>query len=687
MLLILNLVFIAEFLLTSFSTVQSMSVTLDTENSEEGEFSRYKISKKLVKRLRKRGILKLYPVQYKTFDSIYNGNDAVVLARTGTGKTLAFSLPIVQILLKSKITRQRFRKPVVLVLAPTRELVVQITTDFQSLCEDDLSILSVYGGVPIGRQCSSLRNGVDVLIGTPGRIIDLTNRGALDLSCVNHVVLDEVDRMLDMGFSKDVCSIISHLYIEENQDGISTTKKPQTLLFSATMPPWVSTIARDYLSENAFRLSLVGEQENKTALNVTHLALPCNYSDRATTLSDVIRLYCNRKTSRCIVFCERKKEADELAAHAALGADCHVFHGDISQDQREQILEKFREGKYHTLITTNLAARGLDVPDIDLVIQCQPPADVEAYVHRSGRTGRADRSGTSILFYTALEKGLLTSIEQRAGITFRRISAPTLQDIMDSWGADLINTFANIPEQTWSAFIPTAQKLTQALDCTSNGTDSTVTNLEQPKSKKRKHSTLEEDEALPVKSTGPLRALCCALAQLSGRHGVVESRSLFNDQKGWTTFKLEISSVAHRKGEAYAALRQQLPESMLSNLKNMSFIKGHKGFVFDVPADLRDSFCSTWQNTIDSGNLEPLTQLPELEPEESHFGDRQFGRPRGAWRGNSSGRGFNYAGRGRGFRAGHNGLSFRSNSGHQWGNRNFVGPAPVKKTFTDDAES
>ncbi|GAA47930.1 nucleolar RNA helicase 2 [Clonorchis sinensis] len=200
------------------------------------------------------------------------GADVVVLARTGTGKTLAFTIPITEMLLKnSDAHTEKGRSPKVLVLAPTRELVTQISSDFQSLCEDDFSVLTVYGGVPLGPQCNSLRRGVDVLIGTPGRVIDLMERGVLCLDSVKHVVLDEVDRMLDMGFHKDVESIIAHLYEGESRQ--TSDGKPQTLLFSATMAPWVSSVAKRYLSDDTRHISFIEEQQNKTALNVTVCSL------------------------------------------------------------------------------------------------------------------------------------------------------------------------------------------------------------------------------------------------------------------------------------------------------------------------------------------------------------------------------------------------------------------------------
>ncbi|CAH8640737.1 unnamed protein product [Heterobilharzia americana] len=377
-------------------------------NVPAGDFSNFSISDAVIEKLLSRNITELFPVQFKTYDAISSGRDAVVLARTGTGKTLAFSLPLVNALIRRQGNLPC--SPLVIVLAPTRELVTQIAADFQSICVKGIKVISVYGGVPYKTQCDALRSGCHIVVGAPGRVMDLIEKKVLKLSFVQHVVLDEVDRMLDMGFSKDVEKILAGIYKSD-----TAAEKPQTLLFSATMPSWVSEISKNYLSNDALVLSLIDEQETRTSTSVTHLALLCPYDSRASTLSDVIKVYCKSRDSRCIVFCERKKDADELAVNDAMPPDCHVLHGDVPQDKRELVLQKFREGKYRTLLTTNVSARGLDVPSVDLVIQCQPPRDIEDYIHRSGRTGRADRCGTSICFFTHKERGMLSRIESLAG--------------------------------------------------------------------------------------------------------------------------------------------------------------------------------------------------------------------------------------------------------------------------------
>uniref|UniRef100_A0A183B196 RNA helicase n=1 Tax=Echinostoma caproni TaxID=27848 RepID=A0A183B196_9TREM len=540
-----------------------------------------------------------------------------------------------------------------------------------------LCVLAIYGGVPLGPQCRALRKGTDIVVGTPGRVIDLMEKSVLNLSNLGHVVLDEVDRMLDMGFSKDVESILSGLYSEGNE-------KPQTLLFSATMPAWVSSVAKSYLSKDAVHLSLIQGQENKTSNNVTHLALPCPYVERGSTLADVIRAYCPNKNSRCIIFCERKNDADELAAHASMSTDCHVFHGGISQDKRELILQKFREGKYRTLITTNVAARGLDIQEVDLVVQCHPPRDVEDYIHRSGRTGRADRTGTSIVFYTPQERGLLSVIERKADIEFRRIGPPTLQDILNSWGNELTKSFLAVPESTWSAFLPTAQSMVRLFRSGKKICSSGDSELDGQSTPDKVNGT----KAASVKPV--LRALCCALAKLSGKDGAIESRSVLDSRPGMTSYRLDLSEPAMRKGEAYNTLRQRLPDTVVDQLRNVMFIKGRQGFVFDVPSELDSEIASLWDNAENNAQLSLLHEVPELE--ETNNGDgysNGYSSPSGGWRGGGGGRGGSRWNSGRGFSRGNGGGGGGQGRGRGFGPRQSNGGNGLsfKRAFSQSGNS
>ncbi|KAL7053666.1 hypothetical protein AAHC03_026914 [Spirometra sp. Aus1] len=382
-----------------------------------------------------------------------------------------------------------------------------------------------------------------------------------------------------------------------------------------------------------------------------------------------------------------------------MSADCHVFHGDIPQDKRELILQKFREGKYKTLITTNVAARGLDIPDVELVIQCAPPSSSEDYIHRSGRTGRAGRNGVSICFYSMRQRQQLAQIENGTGIRFRRISAPSPTDIVEVWARELSQSFVELPESTWSVFLPAARNIVNALKSSSeannmhDGEESQADEGVKPSKKSRKlkkveqeYSTTEmsistteeggEDGDMKIKKskksrkgksedsqtdlstsvTEYERALCCALARISGKMKAIESRSLFTATAGLTAYKLTVPPhvTAHRKGLAYSLLNQQLSSEVTESIKSLAFIKGRTGFVFDVPDVHNAAIEENWQNR---GGLilEKLTDLPELEPEADELNNG--GGAGGFRRFSGGGRGF------RGDRGGGGGWRGRNNFG------------------------
>ncbi|KAJ8318485.1 hypothetical protein KUTeg_003576 [Tegillarca granosa] len=441
-----------------------------TPEQKAGALKNFRISPSTVEKLKARGITYLFPIQAQTFDDIYNGEDVIGQARTGTGKTLSFALPLVE-KLQEETKKKWGRMPKllyshyaivtyalllllslkVLVMAPTRELAKQVSDDFLSIGEN-ISVYCIYGGTPYGPQENAIKSGLDVLVGTPGRILDHIQKGNLDLSKLKHVVLDEVDQMLDMGFADSVDEIIKSAY--ERDDG----SKPQTLLFSATLPQWVYQTAKKYMKEDIKRINLVGSQETKAAKNVQHLAIKCGYFDRAATIGDVIQVY-SGKHGRAIVFCQTKREADELAINPVIKQDAHVLHGDIPQEKREKVLQGFKNGKYKVLISTDVAARGLDIPEVDLVIQCNPPKDVDSYIHRSGRTGRAGRFGVCICFYKPQEDYDLAWVEKKAQLKFKKIGGPTPEDIIKASASDAARSLADVSDETLSHFKDSAETL------------------------------------------------------------------------------------------------------------------------------------------------------------------------------------------------------------------------------------
>ncbi|MBA0718988.1 hypothetical protein Golax_006698, partial [Gossypium laxum] len=359
---------------------------LEKDDKDEGKsedpnlVSRFRISEAVRKKLKSKGIESLFPIQALTFDVILDGTDLVGRARTGQGKTLAFVLPILESLTNGTVKASRKngygRAPSVLVLLPTRELAKQVFEDFEVYGEVvGLTSCCLYGGAPYHTQEMKMKKGVDIVIGTPGRIKDHIERGNIHLGSLKFRVLDEADEMLRMGFVDDVELILGK---------VKDASKVQTLLFSATLPDWVKGIAARFLKTSKKTVDLVGKEKMKASTSVKHIVLPCSKSARSQLIPDIIRCYSS--SGRTIIFTETKDSASELAG---LLPGSRALHGDIQQAQREVTLNGFRSGKFMTLVATNVAARGLDINDVQLIIQCEPPRDVEAYIHRSGRTGRA----------------------------------------------------------------------------------------------------------------------------------------------------------------------------------------------------------------------------------------------------------------------------------------------------------
>ncbi|GIL48606.1 hypothetical protein Vafri_5082 [Volvox africanus] len=366
-------------------------ITAATPTSELG-LDRFPLSEQVKSMLRSQNIESLFPIQAMTLEPGLAGLDVVGRARTGCGKTLAFVLPIIERMLteqKKGATTGRVagRLPVCIVLAPTRELAKQVQEVFANVGKAaNLYTLCVYGGTPYDGQETALSKGIDVVVGTPGRIKDLLERGTLKLTNIRFRVLDEVDQMLAMGFIEDVETILKAG--EQQRDSI------QTLLFSATLPKWVKGLTQRFLRPGHCYMDLVGDDRMQAAVTVRHLMLPCSYPQRAGLLKDLITSY--GAGGRTIIFTDSKKEAAELSVVLGDSLGAQALHGDLAQSMREQTLDGFRKGRFPVLIATDVAARGLDVNGIELVLMVDPPADWETYIHRSGRTGRAGSSGTCI---------------------------------------------------------------------------------------------------------------------------------------------------------------------------------------------------------------------------------------------------------------------------------------------------
>ncbi len=373
-------------------------------------FQELGVNANIINAIEEIGFERPMPVQEAVIPYLLEGeNDVVALAQTGTGKTAAYGIPLVQQThVKDKTTQA-------LILSPTRELCLQIADDLNSFAKyiDGLHVVPVYGGASIITQIHSLRHGVQIIVATPGRLIDLMHRGVAKLDNVRSIVLDEADEMLNMGFSDSINEIFENIPADR-----------KTLLFSATMSKEVEKIALNYLHD--YKEIVVGSR-NEGAENVNHIYYLVNAKDKYLALKRIVDFY---PQIYGIVFCRTKKETQEVADKLIHdGYNAESLHGDLSQQQRDLTMQKFRNHVTQLLVATDVAARGLDVDELTHVINYGLPDDIESYTHRSGRTGRAGRKGTSIAIIHTRERSKMRAIEKVIGKKFIEGDIPSAQDI------------------------------------------------------------------------------------------------------------------------------------------------------------------------------------------------------------------------------------------------------------------
>jgi ATP-dependent RNA helicase DeaD len=353
------------------------------------------------------------PVQERVIPVMLESDrDIIALAQTGTGKTAAFGLPLINMVDASKSAGIQ-----ALILCPTRELCLQITDDLNSFSKylPDLHILPVYGGASIDNQIRALKKGVQFVVATPGRMLDLINRKVADLSTVKNVVLDEADEMLNMGFIDSLNDILKVV-----------PKERRTLLFSATMPDRVANIAENYMNNP---VEIVVGSRNSSSANVKHLCYTVSSKDKYNALKRIVDY---NPSIYGIVFCRTKRETGEIAEKLIKdGYSAEALHGDLSQAQRDYVMQKFRIGNIKLLIATDVAARGLDVSDLTHIINFNLPDDIETYNHRSGRTGRAGKTGTSVVIAGLKDKSKLKQIEKNIDKKFEHKDVPKGEDICE----------------------------------------------------------------------------------------------------------------------------------------------------------------------------------------------------------------------------------------------------------------
>ncbi len=409
-------------------------------------FSELGIDSRILKAIEELGFEKAMPVQEAVIPVLLEKEtDIVALAQTGTGKTAAFGLPLIH-----KINCELFT-PEALVLCPTRELCIQIAGDLKDFSKyiSNFRIVPVYGGANIETQIKQLTKGVNIIVATPGRMLDLMRRGRINLSTIKYVVLDEADEMLDMGFQDEINEILK-----------DTPKEKSTLLFSATMPAQVERIARGYMNKP---VEITVGSRNSGSDNVKHYCYLVHAKDRYLALKRIADYY---PDIYAIVFCRTRRETQEVADWLIKdGYNADALHGDLSQVQRDNVMSKFRVRNLQMLVATDVAARGLDVNDLTHVINYNLPDEIEAYTHRSGRTGRADKSGISIAIINMREKGKIKDIERQIGKSFKMARIPNGKEVCEKQLFHMIDKMENVEvnEEQISDFLPVIYKKLEEL--------------------------------------------------------------------------------------------------------------------------------------------------------------------------------------------------------------------------------
>jgi len=359
-----------------------------------------------IESLRSNGIHSLMPIQSETIEKLREGRDVIARAKTGSGKTLAFLIPIME-----KISHQKTRKskkPVALILEPTRELALQVARVIQTFGMPVRTCV-VYGGESMTRQERALRSGCDIIVATPGRMCDFLDRNWVDLSQIRSYVVDEGDRLLDMGFEKQIEQIFNALPAEK-----------QSILFSATLPPWAKKVAQSKMKEDQVIVDLVQNEKITVPEQIRHVAALMRRDGRYGAIENALSFAPGKKS---LVFAATKVEVDEIARNIS---SARALHGGMVQRQRENVLGEFRRGKFDTLVATDVASRGLDINDVETVVHLRPvdftkhPMFPEDYIHRAGRAGRAGRSGTSVFLYSDREHRMLSILEKKIGIKFEK---------------------------------------------------------------------------------------------------------------------------------------------------------------------------------------------------------------------------------------------------------------------------
>lgn len=389
------------------------------------KFNEARLHEDILSSISELGFVEPTPIQANSIPYILNDSkDLVALAHTGTGKTAAFGLPLIQLTEREKNITQT------LILSPTRELCMQIAQDIKNYSKNfaNLKVLAVYGGAGIDGQIKTLKKGVHIVVGTPGRTLDLIKRKALQVNNIKWLVLDEADEMLNMGFQEDLDAILEN-----------TPTEKRTFLFSATMPNGVLRIAKKYMRDWK---KIAVDSENTSADSLEHIYYVAHSRNRFEALKRIVD---EQPNIYAIVFCRTRNEAKELAESMIQnGYNADALHGDVPQAQRTVVMNRFKNRQLQLLIATDVAARGVDVNDLTHVINYNLPDDLEVYIHRSGRTGRAGKKGISVAIVHTREMHKIKDLEKLASLKFRKMAIPTGQDICQKQLFNLVERIESV---------------------------------------------------------------------------------------------------------------------------------------------------------------------------------------------------------------------------------------------------
>ncbi|OII71028.1 DEAD DEAH box helicase family protein [Cryptosporidium andersoni] len=622
------------------------------EVNEESSVELYPLSTETMEILKKRGINRLFPIQAKSFNYIFNKNDILGKAKTGTGKTLAFVLPVIERLIKKGKfhTNEIGRKPLVLVLLPTRELAQQVSNEFELMKGNNrYKVVSIYGGSPEYPQIQEVKKGVDIIVGCPGRVLDFIERNILNVSKINVLILDEADKMLEMGFKEYVDKVIDFVKKQTSEENTDKNRRFQILLFSATVPSWIKKIVNEIMSNDTVtvdvtNISVDGNEDSNDRGNtrIRHLAIQCAYPQRTALLKDIITMYAGIH-GKCIIFTETKQTANEISMRSTISDMCQVLHGDIQQSQREIALQAFKEGRYRCLVATDVAARGLHIDDIAVVIQLAPPRDIDTYIHRAGRTGRAGKFGTAILFCNMSDYPFLLNIEKIGNINFQRIGAPQFEEILQKTansigeylvGKNISSTILNsvvkpakdIIIKLWKKLQHNTQKKRQRKQIEDRDNDLSLNNMEN----------------VPDIPECAIDALAYCLIELTGINSEISEiphRSVLNGREEFKSYLIKFSKLKDTiasNGYIWRCLKNNLRgyESLIEKIQCMTLLKSGDGAVFDIPVvhlkewedaiqklmcKTKDVDTSTFQISAASSNLPELV-IPNTSNSHQDFG-------------------------------------------------------------------